>query len=284
MRLVNDILNDYKNYCEKKLLSEFVDYSPTDDTSISQYHCFKYRMISELPRDVIELEDIVIPFEYQTSYQRILLDIKNGNSLKKYQSRKLKKLNYNDDMLSHWNIQHFHLGGTIESDGFVNRTSELLFIHFSHTQAHIIGVFSHGDWCDLDVIEIIHENWPTLLYQFESQNSKPKKPLTEKEHKALRKNNCNATIVMKDGTEYLPPGIGVMSNGDSILVRTKIHQIILNFEKAFNDISLNINMILDQDPQKRKSDTLTIGLEMNEVSQRCVYVIKETGHRFTLNY
>ena len=34
-------------------------------------------------------------------------------------------------MLSHWGIQHFHLGDVVESDGFVKRTKELLFVHFS---------------------------------------------------------------------------------------------------------------------------------------------------------
>ena len=215
-------------------------------------------------------------------YNRIVSDITQGVELKKYQSKRLKDLNYNDDMLSHWGIQHFHLGAALGKDGFVSRTGDLLFIHFTNSQAYIIGLFPHNNWCDLDIIEKIHQNWPEIL--IEHKYSSNDQFLTEEEYKTLRAKNYNALVTVQDGTKYLPPGSGVMCDGTPIGAINKLQKLMMIFEKSFNDISLNIDQIFESDPKKQKSDTVTIGLEINDMNQRCVYVIKETGHRFTLNY
>lgn len=282
MELKNEILKDYEQYCHQKLIDEFGYYKSDAQTAMKLYHRYKHRMLKICPRKVIELSNILIPQEYLYAYNQIVSDITKGEKLKKYQSRRLKTLDYNDDMLSHWGIQHFHLGDILEKDGFVKRTGDLLFIHFTDTKAHIIGLFSHSDWCDLDIIETIHKNWPEILikYKYGSHES----PLTEEEYKTLRAKNCNAFIAVQDGTEYFPPGSGVMGDGTPILAMNKLQKLMMIFEKSFEDISLNIDQIFESDPKKQKSDIVTIGLEINDINQRCVYVIKETDHRFTLNY
>lgn len=282
MEVKNEIAKDYEEYCHQKLISEFGSYKSDNKGPIHLYHRYKYRIINARPRDVIEPSDLVIPPEHLSAYIKIVSDIKAGNSLNKYQSRNLKRLDYDDDMLSHWRIQHFHLGETIESDGYVSRTSDLLFILFSNTEAHIIGFFSHGDWCEIDIIETIHNNWPNLLISFKSESTS--EPLTEEQYKILRKKNANTTVKVQDGTEYHAPGFGVVANGSPIEAITNVQRILITFENAFLEISMNIDQILEADPQKRTTEIATIGLEMDDVNQRFVYKIKETGHRFTLNY
>ncbi|MDC5210408.1 hypothetical protein OHW47_13075 [Acinetobacter baumannii] len=282
MEIKNEIAKDYEEYCHQKLISEFGSYKSGNKDPIHLYHRYKYRIINARPRDVIEPSDLVIPPEHLPAYRKIVSDIKAGNSLNKYQSRNLKRLDYDDDMLSHWRIQHFHLGETIESDGYVSRTSDLLFILFSNTEAHIIGFFSHGDWCEVDIIETIHNNWPNLLISFKSESTS--EPLTEEQYKILRKKNANTTVKVQDGTEYHAPGFGVVANGSPIEAITNVQRILITFENAFLEISMNIDQILEADPQKRTTEIATIGLEMDDVNQRFVYKIKETGHRFTLNY
>ena len=97
----------------------------------------------------------------------------NGNSLKKYQSRMLKKLDYDDDMLSHWGIQHLHLGLQVQADGYVERTGELLFVFFKGANAYVIGIYNHTSWCDIDIIESIHKNWPSELALYKSNSNAP---------------------------------------------------------------------------------------------------------------
>lgn len=282
MEIKNEILKDYEDYCHKKLISEFGNYKAGTDGPIHLYQRYKYRIIYAQPREVIEPQNLVIPAEHLAAYKKIIIDIEEGNSLNKYQSRNLKKLDYDDDMLSHWRIQHFHLGNVVEGDGFVERTSDLLFIHFSNSQAHIIGIFSHGDWCDLDIIETIHENWPNLLISFKTESTS--EPLTEEQYKILRRKGYNTTVRVKDGTEYHPPGFGVVANGSPVEAITNVQRILITFEKSFDSISANIDQILEADPQKRTTEIATIGLEMDEANRRFVYIIKETGHRFTLDY
>ncbi|MDK2223328.1 hypothetical protein [Acinetobacter baumannii] len=282
MEIKNEIAKDYEEYCNQRLISEFGNYKAGGHNPMHLYHRYKYRILDAYPRQVIEPHNFTIPTEHLSAYRKIISDIKSGNPLNKYQSRRLKRLDYDDDMLSHWRIQHFHLGENLESDGFVSRTPDLLFIHFSNTEAHIIGFFSHKDWCNLDIIETIHNNWPKLLISFKSESTS--EPLTEEQYRILRTKNAITTVKVQDGTEYHAPGLGVVANGSPIEAITNVQRILITFENSFDAISTNIHQILEADPQKRTTEIATIGLEMDEANQRFVYIIKETGHRFTLDY
>ncbi|QUY35631.1 hypothetical protein [Acinetobacter junii] len=282
MDVKNEIPKDYEDYCHQKLISEFGNYRAVNNNPMHLYHRYKYRIIDAQPREVIEPPNFVIPSEHLSAYRKIISDIKVGNPLNKYQSRNLKRLDYDDDMLSHWQIQHFHLGEVLESDGFVSRTSDLLFIHFSKSEAHIVGFFSHGDWCDLDIIETIHNNWPNILMKFKCDSNG--EPLTEEQYRILRSKGYNVTVRVQDGTEYYPPGLGVVSSGSPVQAIINVQHVLINFENDFNRIVSNIDQIVEADPQKRTTEIATIGLQMDAANQRFVYLIKETGHRFTINF
>ena len=143
MELRNEILDDYTRYCERKILDEFKVDTPTHYEPIYSYQRYKCRIIDSIPREVKEANSFIVPNKFQSAYTAIKSDIEAGNPLRKYQSRKLKQLDYDDDMLSHWGIQHLHLSLECQSDGFVKRTGELLFVHFDSAYAHIIGIFNH---------------------------------------------------------------------------------------------------------------------------------------------
>lgn len=279
--LVNRILDDYEEYCGNILASEFINYKPSKQGSILEYHRYKYRIVSTRHRKVAEANDLYIPEHHLSAYTEIVNDITNGMPLKKYQSRNLKNINYDDDMLSHWRIQHFHLGSVLEKDGFVKRTKELLFIFFTKQKAYILGVFSHGAWCDLDIIEIIHQNWPNELMRYKSENTG--KVLTADEYKILRHRNYNTTIAVKDGTEYFGPGLGVMLGGSPVEAVTNVHRLMMIFERDFENIGLNIDQILNAgEVNKTLEGTATIGWEIDHTKRNFIYKIYETGFRFTL--
>lgn len=281
MKVINKILDDYTDYCHQKLTEEFGTYSLGAYDPIYLYQRYKCRILDNKPRTVLEANDLTVPQIYQSAYQEIISDIENGNNIKKYQSRNLKKLDYDDDMLSHWGIQHFHLGQTLENDGYVKRTENLLFIHFSESNAHILGFFHHGAWSNLDIIEILHENWPQELAVFKSGSNVA--ALTELEYKTLRKKHANANVTVNDGTEYLCPGMGVTANGAPVFATMNSQKVIFMFNRAFELIRENIVLILELDPERRTSETLTIGMEIVDSTHSIEYHIKETGFKFTLS-
>lgn len=49
-----------------------------------------------------------------------------------------------DLLISEWGIHHLHLSTSMDADGFVTRSENLLFAKFSPDDAYIIGVFPHG--------------------------------------------------------------------------------------------------------------------------------------------
>ena len=281
MEVINKILDDYTDYCHQKLTEEFGTYGLGTYDPIYLYQRYKCRIIEKKPRIALEASGLSVPQIYQSAYQEIISDIENGNDLKKYQSRNLKKLDYDDDMLSHWGIQHFHLGQTIEDDGYVKRSGDLLFIHFSEINAHILGFFNHGAWVDQEIIEILHENWPQELAVFRSGSNTA--PLTESDYKALRKKQTNANVTVQDGTEYLSPGMGVTANGAPFFAVLNSDKMIYMFNRAFELIRENIELILESDPEQRTSDTITIGMEVVDSTRSVAYHIKETGFKFTLS-
>lgn len=281
MKLVNEIIEDYSDHCERILRREFTDYPSIACDPIYLHERYLCRIIQPKKRAVLEANNLVIPALYSNSYGNIKSDIELGNNLAKYQSRKLKELDYDDDMLSHWKIHHFHLDTTIDSDGFVSRTCDLLFLHFSDIACHILGVFDHSSWCDIDLIETIHQNWPSALAACKLNSSS--NPLREEEYKILRANKMCASVVTQDGTEYISPGLGVLSNGAPLFSVLNSQNTIYTIVQDFKYISDNIDQILCDCTVSRKKDVLTIGLDVEEGSGEMNYVVKETGLKFRLN-
>lgn len=227
-----------------------------------------------------EANGFIVPNEFQSAYSAIKSDIEAGNPLIKYQSRKLKQLDYDDDMLSHWGIQHLHLSSECQKDGFVKRTGELLFVHFDGAYAHIIGIFNHRSWCDLDLIEIMHENWADRMAVFRMDSGMRK--LTETEYKALRAKHANANIIVNDGTEYMNPGCGVTANGSPINAVINSQKVIAMFNQQFETIKANMPQILEFAQCSEDLNSATIGLEMDNETKQLVFTIKEIDFFFTI--
>ena len=191
MKIQNDILDDYTNYCKKKLLQAFGNYDDYQYDPIYLYQRYKCRINEPKKRLIKEASELYIPEQYKQRYQSIKSDITKGVDLKKYQSKKLKNLDYDDDMLSHWGIQHLHFGIATEHDGFVKRTDELLFIYFSIETAYVIGVFDHDSWNNPEIIELMHRNWPHLLAKLGLKTGSIK--LSSKDYKSSRIKNVNGS-------------------------------------------------------------------------------------------
>jgi hypothetical protein len=77
---------------------------------------------------------------------------------------------------------------------------------------------AHGAWTDTAFIECIHENWPHVISRWSVPGISPDQ-LTDAQRATLRRKHCNATVAMRDGTVYLPPGGGQMCSGTAMQVR-----------------------------------------------------------------
>ncbi|EPF7979288.1 hypothetical protein [Vibrio harveyi] len=280
MDVKNNVLSDYIDYCYEQLNREFINCNIQKSDAIYLYQRFKCRIIPQRVRTIKEAHGFQVSECFQEAYEQIKSDIVAGNDLRKYQSRNLKKLDYDDDMLSHWGIQHFHLSYDVESDGFVSRTGDLLFIHFTSSTARILGIFNHRSWCNIDLIEILHRNWAEHMSEYKVERSM--KALTETNYKTLRKKNTNANIVVEDGTEYIAPGMGVTSNGAPIHATFNSDKLIFMFNGYFDAIVDNLEQVLSYSPVSQNLSEITIGLELNSELRDFVFVVKETGFRFTI--
>ena len=281
MKIFNDIINDYNEYCKRRLIEEFGSCSYEKLDPILIYHRYKIRIIAPKKRKIEESKTITIPDKYMQSYCDIKKDILNGEQLRKYQSRKLKNINFNDDMLCHWGVHHFHLGNTIEKDGFVSRTKELLFIYFTSNTAYIIGFFNHKSWCDRDVIEVLHNNWPEEIEKYKINISRAPS-LTSEQYKNLRAAHYEIHVTTKDGSVYMPPGHGTFTTGDPVKGFQNVQAVFRNFKNDFEIIQNNMSQILESDPMKRVSEKITIGMRICHDSKCFIYKIKETGFEFVL--
>lgn len=145
-----------------------------------------------------------------------------GDDLNPYLSRKISEIDQtgkngknSDKLLYEWGIHHLHFD--------VNRTKELLFVMVFSDAALFIDVLEHENsvdknitWTNTDLIQIIHDNWPQAISDSIFAKGK-EESLTSQERKTLRYKSANTTVVVKDGTEYLPPGFGFTSSSHPIL-------------------------------------------------------------------
>lgn len=140
-------------------------------------------------------------------------DLTSGADLSPRLSTKLLKRGYNDKMLNDWGIHHLHLGQTLRPDGrFVTRTGDVLFVLFREDDAYLLDVRQHGAWCDDDLVEIVHSNWPETIRQFRLVGVSGFE-LTNQQRKNLRDKNANAGFTAKDGTFYAGIGGGLVASG-----------------------------------------------------------------------
>jgi hypothetical protein len=63
-----------------------------------------------------------------------------------------------DTMLAHDGLHHLHLGAG--SGRFVPRTNEQLFLAIRDADAYLVGVYPHGSWGRMEVLERMVRNWP----------------------------------------------------------------------------------------------------------------------------
>lgn len=134
---------------------------PTD--VIHALFTMEQRMIEKRPRKVHLSKNFVLPKIHKEGFDQLRKKIEKGEDIHRYLSKTITKLDFSDMMLFDWNIHHFHLGGDLDRDGFVTRTGHILYAMLTKDDAYFIAIKPHDNWCDIDLIETIHHNWPEII-------------------------------------------------------------------------------------------------------------------------
>lgn len=155
----------------------------------------------------------------------IIKKLESGEDVNGLLSKRVNKLNQakNPDLLrSEWGIYHLHF--------HEGRSGELLFVYLNEGNAYLLDILKHEKadgsvvtWTDTGLIQTIHNNWPQVIKPFIFKTNSTESILTTEERKTLRKKGANTNVVVNDGTEYIPPGLGFSSSKhpDSAVIQSE---------------------------------------------------------------
>lgn len=158
-----------------------------------------------------------------------------GEDLTVHASTLIDDIQSKDEMLADWGIYHLHPGHGTRSarNDFVNRSGELLFVIPFGDTLYFLDVLDHNSWTNFSLIEIIDNNWPSIIDKFRLKNAielsfEP----TEVELYELRKNQINSNF--RVGNSFFSGmGGGIASNGSAI----RAVQMAINVKRLLNDYS-----------------------------------------------
>ncbi|WP_336634904.1 hypothetical protein [Lysinibacillus fusiformis] len=236
INLKMDFLSDWIEHLTQQLFS--LGYTPDESPnkiSIQYFNLLK-RGVTLTPRRIYFSKEFSCPEGYKEGLRILIHKIEKGESLAAHLSKNINKLEYKDPLLNDWNIHHLHLGTEADKTGFIKRTGPLLFVRFEREEAYFLNTFNHGSWNDLDIVRIIHNNWPQIIdrYRIDAVCSSPAIK-TNEQVKEVRKMRSVGFIEPYPGVVYMPIGMGMTTSGHSIEV-VRISDFYYDHIKGLEDI------------------------------------------------
>ncbi|MDP9007507.1 MAG: hypothetical protein M3N91_02165 [Pseudomonadota bacterium] len=264
---------DYAAQFKQMLLRRgvFVAGTETDDQIVLAYFNRLERNVSATPRVVHQPPGFSIPRQFQAHEAAIATvkqEIETGVDLTPRMSRKVQRWGYVDGMLADFGIQHLHLGTTRDADGFYAQGAALLYVRFDDANAYFLAVSGHGEWANVDLIEVIHTNWPASIDQFRLRGAfRSSNNFSAEERMKLRRNGMDSLITVKDGTVYLPPGGGFSTSGDSTTASMRVlaNRRALNHHEAEMRERVAARLVAHPDVK-----SVRISLAMNDNEARAI--------------
>jgi len=272
-----DFERDLYDIYKSKLLNtglEFKDDFAKDTFGLLvQYFNFRKRVIDQRKRKIHYSSIFNCPYEYEETLEEIEHRLREGKSTFRYLSTNIKKLEYNDLMLNDWGIYHFHLGDdALKSDPkFIKRTGPLLYLRIDDSNAYFINIMEHKEWENIDILKLLHSNWPESISEFRTDRicdvcgDFSKKGIIN-----LRRKKGTSLYPMGDGTVYAFVGGGYMSSGHSIEVINLAEYVLEVAGTAEEALISNMDQYIEYFEYKTRNENiellfkLTIG-ELGEV-------------------
>ena len=212
-----NLYGDFADAVRQEMSSDGYDVSSLksdDQAALRLYSKLSRRIIVPRPRQVLKSRGFD-PSNYEDGMAVLEDAIRSGDNLSPYMSKTITDVGFNDSMLDHWGIYHFHLGGELEENGFfIKRTPDILFCRFDDNYAYFITVQPHGGnvpapWYQKSLIETVHDNWPKSIRHALAVGVAGISPgLNDQEIAEIRRQtNMVLLLEMSDGTIYTPPGV-----------------------------------------------------------------------------
>lgn len=208
-----------------------------------QYYSTLHKVISPIPRQVYWSRELMdkqkkgmLTAEQVTAINIIASTSLAGESLVRFMSTKIEHSDSEDKLYTEWKIVHLHLDPSPSKKPahqtdlvhFTQRTGPILFAYFDRDGFYLIDILPHGKehpivWCNRDLVEIIHRNWPKVIARYQMRNMRlaenPKDSVaTTEEIAERRRNGYSVILVMEDGTTYRPFGGGMSMAGGNIQI------------------------------------------------------------------
>lgn len=189
----------------------------------------------------------------------IVEKLKNGEDVNNLLSKKVKKTNqkkssHTDLLLYEWGIYHLHFSEA--------GSDNLLFVFLNNDEAYFLNILRHEKksignvtWTNTDLIQILHNNWPSTISNRIFRKGSKSKLLTTEQRKTLRQKASNTTVIVSDNTEYLPLGGGFSSSRhpvSSVMQSDRLLLDIRTLEKAVRGREAVIRNALSRPTEKLK--------------------------------
>lgn len=202
-----DFTADWVQIMREALKAFGVRYDPSlDDEHISlTFWNARLRFVGLVPRVVHLSKEFQCPAVSQADLDALTKKFEAGDDVNPHLSKgrlNADDPNFNDGLFDDWRIQHFHLG----KDG--KRGGDCLFAVVQSDAVFYIGIYPHGVYGDVELVERIKDNWPRLLGH---QMTIPPTltPPTATEIMQARKGGITMPTQLPDGSVWAPPGGGI---------------------------------------------------------------------------
>lgn len=287
----------------KEIESQFaaleVDYKHNNNVQscLIDFYNLKMKILKPAARSIFisdKIKSIAISTHCAEALSYIQSKILNGFDVNPHLSRKIFEPTYNDLLLNNWMIQHIHLSKSKSQSNqyYYNRSDYLLFAMFNDSQAFLIDIRRHNEkdvFAKQELIEIIYQNWPTLLREDNSEEAELfSNSYTDAEINILRKKGYSVVYTNVNGKHIINPNLGITTNGSNLFVVQKANNIIryiqetlieieTNEAKIINELSLLVNKKIETlDFCIKYTDTAPIYFGVYEKTANC-YISKDYG-------
>jgi hypothetical protein len=216
--------------------------------------CFKYlnalrRRINPNPRVVLVAKGFS-PEPHTEAIETIKHKAEIGEDLTTYQSRRIARAGYNDRLFNAWDVHHFHLGTTVDKDGFISQDDPLLFARVTFTHFYMIGIFDHSSFAMQRLVEILLANWPESISGFRYKDTVDVEGrLSDKEIRLTRDEGIDTSVRMPDGTVYDPMGGGITMSGRNVHAVIDCMRYCATLERWQEWLEKNIQIVINAGQQ-----------------------------------
>lgn len=242
IKIISNFIKDLEGFQKKELIK--YNFKINNNKSIGiQYFNSLNKIIPVTKYNIYIAKEFKIPFKYEKIISEIIKKLELGININGYLSKNIFRSDYNDAMLNHFGIYHLHLGNGIKN-GFRKRSGDLLHIYLKNNNIYILGIFPHKNWLEEGKIEIIANNWPETLKEYEMSKFLEIPNYSEKNNIKARKRN-KAVLTQINGKVYMI-NLGVASSGDSVLVVKRSDELFSNVLNVEKKIKTNFKSYLSE--------------------------------------